>query len=60
MSAVLSPFVSVLALALREERHFALVDGLPFPTQGSLVIVQVRNSAKSWSGWDERAVAEYF
>ncbi len=33
--------------ALREERHFALVDGVAFPTVGSLVIVfQVRNSVR--------------
>jgi hypothetical protein len=40
MSAVSSTFSGTLLYALREERHFALVDGLRFPTLGSLLIVQ--------------------
>ena len=32
-------FSSTLQHALREERHFALMDGVAFPTVGSLVIV---------------------
>ena len=32
------PFFCILLHALREERHFALVDGFAFPTIGSLVI----------------------
>src|SRR5271170_6893214 len=32
-------FLSTLQPALREERHFALVDGVAFPSVGSLVIV---------------------
>ena len=32
--------------ALIEERHFALVDGLCFPTWGSLLIVRVKNSVR--------------
>jgi hypothetical protein len=40
-------FSSTLQPALREERHFALMDGVAFPTVGSLVIVfQVRNSVR--------------
>lgn len=39
-------FSSTLPHALREERHFALVDGLRVPTKGSLVIVAVRNSVR--------------
>jgi hypothetical protein len=38
MSAV-SPYSSTPLPALRKERHFALVDGVAFPTVGSLVIV---------------------
>jgi hypothetical protein len=33
------PFLSTPRHALREERHFALVEGVAFPTVGSLVIV---------------------
>src|SRR5215471_8201519 len=33
-----NPFFSTPLHALREERHFALVDGFAFPTKGSLVI----------------------
>ena len=36
MSAVSSSFLRTLLYALIEERHFALVDGLRFPTLGSL------------------------
>jgi hypothetical protein len=32
--------------ALREERHFALVDGLRFSNLGSLLIIGVRNSVR--------------
>ncbi len=39
MSARVKHFSSTRQHALREERHFALVDGLAFPTLGSLVIV---------------------
>src|SRR5271156_1547739 len=39
MSARVKPFLSALLHALKEERHFALVDGVAFPTVGSLVIV---------------------
>src|SRR2546427_12980282 len=39
-------FSRTLQRALGEERHFALVAGLPFPTPGSLVISQVRNSVR--------------
>ena len=40
-------YSSTLQHALKEERHFALVDGVAFPTVGSLVIVfQVRNSVR--------------
>jgi hypothetical protein len=47
MSARVKHFSSTLLHALREERHFALVDGVAFPTLGSLVIVfQVRNSVR--------------
>ena len=38
MSARVKYFSSTLLHALREERHFALVDGVAFPTVGSLVI----------------------
>jgi hypothetical protein len=47
MSARVKHFSSTLLHALRKERHFALVDGVAFPTVGSLVIVfQVRNSVR--------------
>ena len=47
MSARVKHFSSALLHALQEERHFALVDGVAFPTVGSLVIVfQVRNSVR--------------
>jgi hypothetical protein len=47
MSAGVKHFSSTLHHALREERHFALVDGVTFPIVGSLVIVfQVRNSVR--------------
>ncbi len=41
MSARVKHFLSTLQHALREERHFALMDGVAFafPTVGSLVIV---------------------
>jgi hypothetical protein len=39
-------FSSTLRHALGEERHFALVEGLRFPTKGSLAIAAVRNSAR--------------
>src|SRR5713226_3306414 len=39
MSARVKHFSSTRQHALREERHFALVDDLAFPTLGSLVIV---------------------
>ena len=40
MSAAVKQFSSTLLYALIEERHFALVDGLRFPTLGSLLIVR--------------------
>src|ERR1700720_395395 len=47
MSACVKPFSSARLHALKKERHFALVDGVAFPTVGSLVIVfQVRNSVR--------------
>ena len=47
MSARVKHFSSALLHALKEERHFALIDGVAFPTVGSLVIVfQVRNSVR--------------
>ena len=47
MSARVKHFLSALLHALKEERHFALVDGVAFPTVGSLVIVfQVSNSVR--------------
>jgi hypothetical protein len=47
MSARVKHFSSTLLHALKEERHFALVDGVAFPTVGSLVIVfQVSNSVR--------------
>src|ERR1700690_114893 len=39
MSARVKHFLSALLHALKEERHFALMDGVAFPTVGSLVIV---------------------
>ena len=39
-------FSRTLLHALLEERHFALVDGLRFPTLGSLLIVRIRNSVR--------------
>jgi hypothetical protein len=39
MSARVKHFSSALQHALKEERHFALIDGVAFPTVGSLVIV---------------------
>ncbi len=39
MSACVKHFLSTLQPALKEERHFALMDGVAFPTVGSLVIV---------------------
>ena len=38
LSSTLFPFVSTLLHALREERHFALVEKIAIPTKGSLVI----------------------
>ena len=47
MSARVKHYSSALLHALKEERHFALIDGVAFPTVGSLVIVfQVRNSVR--------------
>jgi hypothetical protein len=47
MSVRVKHFSSALLHALKEERHFALMDGVAFPTLGSLVIVfQVRNSVR--------------
>jgi hypothetical protein len=37
-------FSSALLHALREERHFALIDGVAFPTVGSLVIRSGRDT----------------
>jgi hypothetical protein len=37
MSARVKHFLSALLYALKEERHFALMDGVAFPTVGSLV-----------------------
>ncbi len=46
MSARVKHFSSTLLHALKEERHFALMDGVGFPTVGSLVIVfQVRTQS---------------
>jgi hypothetical protein len=39
MPARVKHSLSALLQALKEERHFALVDGVAFPTVGSLVIV---------------------
>jgi hypothetical protein len=39
MSARVKHYSNALLHALKEERHFALVDGVAFPTVGSLVIV---------------------
>jgi hypothetical protein len=39
MSARVKHSLSALLHALKEERHFALVEGFAFPTVGSLVIV---------------------
>jgi hypothetical protein len=39
MSARVKHYSSALLHALKEERHFALIDGVAFPTVGSLVIV---------------------
>ncbi len=51
MSAPVKPFSSALLYALKEERHFALIGGVAFPTVGSLVIVfQVRNSGRVGPG----------
>jgi len=38
VSARVKHFLSALLHALREKRHFALMDGVAFPTVGSLVI----------------------
>jgi hypothetical protein len=38
-------YPGALLHALVEERHFALVDGLRFPTLGSLLIVGVRTQS---------------
>jgi hypothetical protein len=40
MSAVSSMFSSALPHALREERHFAIVDGFALSNLGSLLIVK--------------------
>jgi hypothetical protein len=55
MSARVEHFSSTPLHALGEERHFALVDGLAFPTIGSLVIVAVRNSVRPNHLFDARA-----
>ena len=39
-------FSSTRRHALEEERHFALVKGLRFPTIGSLAIASIRNSVR--------------
>jgi hypothetical protein len=47
MSARVKRYSSARLHALKEERHFALLDGVAFPTVGSLVIVcQARNSVR--------------
>jgi len=46
MSAVSSILLSAPPHALREERHFALVDGFALSNLGSLLIVGVRNSVR--------------
>jgi hypothetical protein len=46
--------------ALGEERHFALVDGLRFPTIGSLAIVAVRNSVRPIHLFDHNRDHDYY
>ena len=42
-----------------EERHFALEDGLRFPTLGSLLIVRVRNSVRPSHLFDHHCDHDY-
>src|SRR5271154_441894 len=46
MSARVKHFSSALLRALKEERHFALVDGVAFPTVGSLVSFSGQDSVR--------------
>ena len=39
-------FLGALQRALRKKRHFALIEGLPFPTVGSLLIVSGLDSVR--------------
>ena len=53
-------FSSTLLHALEEERHFALVDALRFPTQGSLLIVGVRNLVRPIHLFDPNCDHKYY
>jgi hypothetical protein len=53
-------FSSTPLHALGEGRHFALVDGLRFPTPGSLLIVGVRNSVRPIHLFDPNCDHDYY
>ena len=53
-------FSSTRRHALGEERHFALVDALRFPTLGSLRIVRVRNLVRPIHLFDPNCDHDYY
>jgi hypothetical protein len=53
-------FLSAPEHALWKERHFALVVSLRFPTQGSLLIVGVRNSVRPIHLFDPNCDHDYY
>ena len=53
-------FLSTLLHALEEERHFALVVGLRFPTWARFVIVGVRNSVRPIHLFDPNCDHDYY
>src|SRR2546428_13277317 len=52
--------LSTLRPALGKERHFALVEGLRFPTKGSLAILAVRNSVRPNHLFDHNLDHDYY
>jgi hypothetical protein len=53
-------FSGTLRRALENERHFALVGGLPRPTKGSLAIVAVKNSVRPNHLFDHNRDHDYY
>ncbi len=60
MSAVSSTMCAHDCMHSLQERHFALVDGLRFPIEGSLVILAVRNSVRPNHLFDHNRDHDYY